>query len=404
MESKDRKLRKNAFNSMYNNYKNSEQSTTEIYLSEVKFENEISKLKELLEETGIFIKDKNQYLNMLNIIKELPAEEILRNIEVFQNTEKLENIDDIIYFEYLDKVILTIILKYCLIVENIFRNQIFKIISEEDLKKNEKIYKYFIKKKKDFLKENKFFESLIYGNMLFNWNQYIAKNIKCLSIFFQENIKDIENIDGKIYSCEDFKEEKNYYEEEKYSSLWNSFQGTNIDWLVFKELNFNDIINLYHELDSKKKNLIKDFYNYNEDEDFEKILKNIKNFRNDVAHNKKIFQKKYKEGISYKEIKSFKILGIDFEFLTKDDLEKKIGDKDLYSIIISIFSLLKNEQYIIFFLVDISTYLNEKNMNELKYLKLPFFRAYNLPDDMAERFEKIYEKCIEQNRELLNNR
>ena len=43
-------------------------------------------------------------------------------------------------------------------------------------------------------------------------------------------------------------------------------------------------------------------------------------------------------------------------------------------------------------------------MNELKYLKLPFFRAYNLPDDMAERFEKIYEKCIEQNRELLNNR
>ena len=41
MESKDRTLRKNAFNSMYNNYKNSEQSTTEIYLSEVKFENEI---------------------------------------------------------------------------------------------------------------------------------------------------------------------------------------------------------------------------------------------------------------------------------------------------------------------------------------------------------------------------
>lgn len=371
---------------------------------EVKFENEISKLKELLEETGIFIKDKNQYLNMLNIIKELPAEEILRNIEVFQNTEKLENIDDIIYFEYLDKVILTIILKYCLIVENIFRNQIFKIISEEDLKKNEKIYKYFIKKKKDFLKENKFFESLIYGNMLFNWNQYIAKNIKCLSIFFQENIKDIENIDGKIYSCEDFKEEKNYYEEEKYSSLWNSFQGTNIDWIVFKELNFNDIINLYNRLDSKKKNSVKEFYNYSEDKDLEEILKNVKNFRNDVAHNKKIFQKKYKEGISYKEIKSFKILGIDFEFLTKDDLEKKIGDKDLYSIIISIFSLLKNEQYIIFFLVDISTYLNEKNMNELKYLKLPFFRAYNLPDDMAERFKKIYEKCIEQNRELLNNR
>ena len=44
MESKDRVLRKNAFDSMYNNYKNSEQSTTEIYLSEVKFENELSKL------------------------------------------------------------------------------------------------------------------------------------------------------------------------------------------------------------------------------------------------------------------------------------------------------------------------------------------------------------------------
>ena len=84
--------------------------------------------------------------------------------------------------------------------------------------------------------------------------------------------------------------------------------------------------------------------------------------------------------------------------MTKDDLERKIGDKDLYSIIISILSLLKNEQYIIFFLVDISTYLNEKNMSELKYLKLPFFRAYNLPIDMVERFEKIYEKCIEQNK------
>ena len=35
---------KNAFNSMYNNYKNSEQSTTEIYLSEVKLENEFAKL------------------------------------------------------------------------------------------------------------------------------------------------------------------------------------------------------------------------------------------------------------------------------------------------------------------------------------------------------------------------
>ena len=88
---------------------------------EAKFENEILKLKELLEETGIFIKDENQYLNMLNIIKELPTEEIPRNIEVFQNTEKLENIDEVIYFEYLDKTFLTIILKYCLIVENIFR-------------------------------------------------------------------------------------------------------------------------------------------------------------------------------------------------------------------------------------------------------------------------------------------
>ena len=234
---------------------------------EAKFENEILKLKELLEETGIFIKDENQYLNMLNIIKELPTEEILRNIEVFQNTEKLENIDEVIYFEYLDKTFLTIILKYCLIVENIFRYQVFKIISEEDLKKDNKIYKHFRKEKQDLLKENKFFESLIYGNTLFNWNQYIAKNIECLSIFFQENIKDIENIDGKTYSCEDFKEEKNYYEEEKYVSLWNSFQGTNIDWIVFKELNFNDIINLYNKLDSKKKNLIKDFYNYNEGKD-----------------------------------------------------------------------------------------------------------------------------------------
>jgi oligoendopeptidase F len=44
MESKDRVLRKNAFDSMYNNYKNSEQSTTEIYLSEVKIENEFAKL------------------------------------------------------------------------------------------------------------------------------------------------------------------------------------------------------------------------------------------------------------------------------------------------------------------------------------------------------------------------
>lgn len=365
---------------------------------QVKYENEVLKLRELLKETGIFIKDDNQYLNMLNIIKELPTEEILRNIEVFQHTEKLENIDDIVYFEYLDKVILTIILKYCLIVENIFRYQVFKIISEKDLKNNNKIYKYFRKEKKVFLKENKFFESLIYGNMLFNWNQYISKNIECLSAFFQDNVKDIENTDGKIYSCEELKEEKNYYVEEKYSSLWNSFQGTNIDWLVFKELNFDDIINLYSELDSEKKKSIKDFYNYNKDENFEKILKNIKNFRNDVAHNKKIFQKKYKDGISYEETKSFKILGVDFEILTKDDLERKIGDKDLYSIIISILSLLKNEQYIIFFLVDISTYLNEKNMSELKYLKLPFFRAYNLPIDMVERFEKIYEKCIEQNK------
>ena len=129
---------------------------------EAKFENEILKLKELLEETGIFIKDENQYLNMLNIIKELPTEEILRNIEVFQNTEKLENIDEVIYFEYLDKTFLTIILKYCLIVENIFRYQVFKIISEEDLKKDNKIYKHFRKEKKDFLKENKFFESLLF--------------------------------------------------------------------------------------------------------------------------------------------------------------------------------------------------------------------------------------------------
>lgn len=44
MENKDRTLRKNTFNSMYSNYQNSEQSTTEIYLSEVKFENEIAKL------------------------------------------------------------------------------------------------------------------------------------------------------------------------------------------------------------------------------------------------------------------------------------------------------------------------------------------------------------------------
>ena len=44
MESNDRILRKNAFNSLYNNYKNSEQSTTEIYLSEVKLENEFAKL------------------------------------------------------------------------------------------------------------------------------------------------------------------------------------------------------------------------------------------------------------------------------------------------------------------------------------------------------------------------
>ena len=44
MESKDRVLRKNAFDSMYNNYKNSEQSTTEIYLSEVKIETEFAKL------------------------------------------------------------------------------------------------------------------------------------------------------------------------------------------------------------------------------------------------------------------------------------------------------------------------------------------------------------------------
>lgn len=143
-------------------------------------------------------------------------------------------------------------------------------------------------------------------------------------------------------------------------------------WILFKNISFNEAIDLYSFLPSKlKTELVEDWLPYDSPlEKRKELLKNalliIRLFRNTIAHNNNF--------VSFKSSKKRIYLNLDYlpqiikSTLLEADDPKELGTDDIFAMILCIILLCENNT--LFFLSDMLTIL-PKNSNLFKIFKAP---------------------------------
>ena len=158
-------------------------------------------------------------------------------------------------------------------------------------------------------------------------------------------------------------------------------------WILFKNVNFTDIIDLYSFFKLEDKLEIAKEYCNNasqlKDEELVELLKNsitiVRKFRNRIAHNLKVITYRAKgNNLKLKNIKNF----LPNQFIGKNDYKNKIGINDLFSMISSITFLLKNETLIFQMFSELKADFNLISLKKMvkKYKKVTNFpQKYTVP-------------------------
>lgn len=170
-------------------------------------------------------------------------------------------------------------------------------------------------------------------------------------------------------------------------------------WILFKNVTFNNSIDLYGFLESTSKNeFVLEYFkemtiSYDEKA---KMLKNmitiIRKFRNKIAHNSKVVN--YSVDRKYELNRQNLLKIIPKEIYSSKDVKNNRGSSDLYSMILSLLKLLGNKYLTLSFIQELYFIFSSSDEIAKEYIKLT-----NLPQDILERLNnlsEVYNKELEK--------
>ena len=243
------------------------------------------------------------------------------------------------------------------------------------------------------------FQSILFKYSVYAENSFKTKLAYVLCENFGVDIEDYLNPDNFIaYN-------QNEKFEETIQNIQNAYKETSDNptmyyrenhnhvpaWILFKNVLFNDCINLFTFLKEETKlKLIERFFRHEDfkDEDYFRLFKNvisiIRKFRNKIAHNAKVIT--YRVDRRY-ELQQTKLMKINPYSLMrwKDTKKNKItGRNDLFSMILSLIIILDNPVLVSSMLNEIRVFLESNANVSDSYIKIT-----NLPPDIINRIQNV---------------
>ena len=293
------------------------------------------------------------YYDLINGSKECFFKE---NEEIF---EEGVDINHLFSFKILDRNIQNILFKYSVYVENTFKTNLAYTLAKN----------YGIEIEK-YLDENNF--------KIFSNSDRMDKRNKTLEI-----IKETQFLENNPT----FHYKKNH----------NHIPP----WILFKNVNFTDSIDLFTFFKRKDKlEIVKEYFEQdiqnNEADEMIELLKTtisiVRKFRNKIAHNAKVITYKTENRIILRNL----IPNIPSNFIYRTDYRNNIGINDLFAMISSLILLLNNDVLALHLSQELRVVFDTTNsLNALLIEK--YKKVTNLPNDIEKRLDKL---IIEFNKRL----
>lgn len=285
------------------------------------------------------------YYDLINGSKECFFKE---NEEIF---EEGVDINHLFSFKILDRNIQNILFKYSVYVENTFKTNLAYTLAKN----------YGIEIEK-YLDENNF--------KIFSNSDRMDKRNKTLEI-----IKEAQFLENNPT----FHYKKNH----------NHIPP----WILFKNVNFTDSIDLFTFFKRKDKlEIVKEYFEQdiqnNEADEMIELLKTtisiVRKFRNKIAHNAKVITYKTENRITLKNL----IPNIPSNFIYRTDYRNNIGINDLFAMISSLILLLNNDVLALHLSQELRVVFDTTNtLNALLIEK--YKKVTNLPNDIEKRLDKL---------------
>ena len=285
------------------------------------------------------------YYDLINGSKECFFKE---NEEIF---EEGVDINHLFSFKILDRNIQNILFKYSVYVENTFKTNLAYTLAKN--------YGIDIEK---YLDENNF---KIFSNL-----DRMDKRNKTLEI-----IKEAQFLENNPT----FHYKKNH----------NHIPP----WILFKNVNFTDSIDLFTFFKRKDKlEIVKEYFEQdiqnNEADEMIELLKTtisiVRKFRNKIAHNAKVITYKTENRITLRNL----IPNIPSNFIYRTDYRNNIGINDLFAMISSLILLLNNDVLALHLSQELRVVFDTTNtLNALLIEK--YKKVTNLPNDIEKRLDKL---------------
>lgn len=285
------------------------------------------------------------YYDLINGSKECFFKE---NEEIF---EEGVDINHLFSFKILDRNIQNILFKYSVYVENTFKTNLAYTLAKN--------YGIGIEK---YLDENNF--------KIFSNSDRMDKRNKTLEI-----IKEAQFLENNPT----FHYKKNH----------NHIPP----WILFKNVNFTDSIDLFTFFKRKDKlEIVKEYFEQdiqnNEADEMIELLKTtisiVRKFRNKIAHNAKVITYKTENRITLRNL----IPNIPSNFIYRTDYRNNIGINDLFAMISSLILLLNNDVLALHLSQELRVVFDTTNtLNALLIEK--YKKVTNLPNDIEKRLDKL---------------
>lgn len=298
----------------------------------------IYKLKSINKETDLILLNTISYYDLVNGYKECFMKENKFNEDVA--------LIDIFIFSVIDKKFQNILFLYSVYVENIFKTKMAHLIG-----KNRGV------EVSEYLDKSTYHCS--------NPNREKKLEITLKDIYFVHN----NSIDNPT----------KYYRDNH-----NHIPP----WVLFKNVKFTTVIDLFSFLKKEEKLSIISEYSYfatdkiSDDkkiELFKNMITVVRKFRNKIAHNYKILGTTLeKTSLNLRDISYIS----PYKFLSNIDIKKRRGEKDLYAMIISLIFLLEPLFLKLLFTGDLG-YFNIDDHEK-------YFKVCNFPNNFKENMKNIH--------------
>ena len=315
-------------------------------------------IKKLREDYNLSVGDEEIELELLST---LSYYELINGYKdcFMENNKFVEDrsLIDIFVFNIIDKKFQNILLHYSIYVENIFKTKLAYHIA-----KNKGIHY------SEYLDENKYHTSTP------------DRKAKLLAV--------IGNFTKVHFNSEDTP-----------TVFYRKRHNHIPPWILFKNVTFNNAIDLYSFLKRNEKlKIISEYFlidnkNITDDERLE-LFKNMliitRKFRNKIAHNYKVI------GINLEKVSlnTSVLKKIDpFGCISDIDIKNKRGRNDIYSMLLSILFLLNSSLLYTLFLKNLAFFYENNLTNpseNLKQLIELYINKLNLPNNFFELFKNIY--------------